>query len=198
MRLGASRRGATAVEFAVVGAPFLFLLWCVLELALVFIVGVNLSNATAGEARQIRVGSVKASGVSVTTSSGIQIDLADMKTAICNQIVLVPVATCVNQLQIDVRTMSNFTGSAPTSPISGSTFNASNLCYYSGGPGDIVEMRAYYLWTLDNPLLLSSMANITTMTTGNGSSTGDWVVISDTEVMKTEAVPGLSNTGSGC
>jgi Flp pilus assembly protein TadG len=197
-RFAGDRGGAAAIEFAVVVLPFLILLFGVLELALVFIINISLSNATAYEARQFRVGNLEATGITSTSSSGIQIDLADMKTKICNQIIIIPTATCVNQLQIDVRVLTAFNGTNSENPVSGSTFNTSGLCYYSGGPGDIVEMRVYYLWPLINPLLLTSLGKITSISGASTSSSGNWVLIYDTEVMKTESVPGLTNPGTGC
>ncbi len=190
--------GAAAVEFALVAIPFFALLFGILELALVFLVSVSLSNATANEARLIRVGSLEAAGVGVTTSNGNQLDVPAFKTAICNQITLVPTSTCINQLQVDVRTLSSFQQSPPASPISGSTFNTSNLCFYSGSAGSIVEMRAYYLWSLLDPVLLAPLANLTRLTGPGGSTSGAWLLISSTEVMKTEAVPGESNTDVSC
>ena len=63
----------------------------------------------------------------------------------------------------------------------------------------IVEVRAYYLWSLLDPILLAPLANITQLAGSNGASTtGTWLLISSTEVLKTEAVPGETNTGAGC
>jgi Flp pilus assembly protein TadG len=193
------RAGAAAVEFALVSIPFFALLFVILELALVFLLSVSLSNATANEARKIRVGGLEAAGVSVMTSSGNQLDVPAFKAAICSQIVLVPTSTCTSQLQVDIRTLNSFEQSAPPSPISGSTFNTGSLCFYSGAAGSIVQVRAYYLWSLLDPILLAPLANITQLAGSNGASTtGTWLLISSTEVLKTEAVPGETNTGAGC
>jgi Flp pilus assembly protein TadG len=197
-RLISDGDGAAAVEFAVLSIPFFALLFGILELALVFLLSVSLSNATANEARQIRVGSLEAAGVGMTTSSGIQLDVPAFKAAICNQILVVPTATCTSQLQIDVRTLSSFGQAEPASPIVGSTFNTSNLCFYSGAAGSIVEVRAYYLWSLLDPVLLAPLANLTRVIGPTGSNSGTWLLISSTEVMKTEAVPGEINTGATC
>src|ERR1700684_3169198 len=115
-RLIGDGAGATAVEFALLAIPFFMLLFGILELGLVFLLSVNLANATANEARQIRVGSLEAAGVSTTTSSGNQLDVSAFKTAVCNQIAVVPAATCIAQLQVDVRTLSSFGQAEPVSP----------------------------------------------------------------------------------
>jgi Flp pilus assembly protein TadG len=197
-RLLGDRAGATAVEFALLSIPFFALLFGILELGLVFLLSVSLTNATANEARQIRVGSLEAAGVGATTSNGNQLDVPAFKAAICNQIALVPTSTCLGQLQVDVRTLNSFQQSPPASPVSGSTFNTSNLCFYSGSAGSIVEVRTYYLWSLLDPILLAPLANLTRLTGPNGSTSGAWILVSSTEVMKTEAVPGESNTSVSC
>jgi Flp pilus assembly protein TadG len=197
-RLIADRTGAAAVEFALVAVPFFALLFAIIELALVFLMSVSLANATASEARLIRVGSLEAAGVSATTSSGNQLDVPAFKAAVCSRIVLVPTATCTSQLQVDVRTLATFQQSPPPSPVSGSIFNTANLCFYSGGAGSIVEVRVYYLWSLLDPILLAPLVNITQLTGVSGTSSGSWLLISSTEVLKTEAVPGETNTGASC
>jgi Flp pilus assembly protein TadG len=190
--------GAAAVEFALLAIPFFVLLFGILELGLVFLLSVNLANATSNEARLIRVGSLEAAGVGTTTSSGNQLDVSAFKTAVCNQIAVVPAATCVAQLQVDVRTLSSFGQAEPLSPIVGSTFDTTNLCFYSGAAGSIVEVRTYYLWSLMDPVLLAPLANIGRLTGPGGSSSGSWLLVSSTEVMKTEAVPNEINTGATC
>jgi len=189
-----ARDGAAALEFAIIAIPFLVLLFGIFELAFIFIIGISVANATAYEARQIRVGNL----ITSTSSSGAQLDLQDLKTKICNQILLVPTTTCLTQIQIDVRTVTSFQISPPHSLVSGTTFNGGSLCYYSGGAGDIVEMRVYYLWQLMTPILLSPLANITQVNGVSNVGSGPWAMVYDTEIMKTEPVPGEVNTGTPC
>ena len=47
--------GATAVEFALIAAPFFFLLFAMLEVAAVFFTGTVLENAVLEAARQLRL-----------------------------------------------------------------------------------------------------------------------------------------------
>ncbi len=192
------RRGATAIEFAFVALPLFFLLFATLELGLVFVLNLNLSNAAAALGRELRVGEVIAPGSSVTSSTGTQLDLSDFKAAICSKIALVPTATCMNALQVDVRTLSSFQNQTPPNPISGGTFSTSGLCYYSGPASSVVEFRAYYLWPITTPVLLSGLANVTKVVTGSGTSSGSWVAISTTEVFKNEPSSSITNTSNSC
>ncbi len=192
------QRGATAVEFAIVTPPLLVLIFAIIELALAFTMSVCLSNATSIAARKLRVGQFVAPGVAATTSSGSALDLADFKTQICNNIPLAPLSTCQQSIQVDVRTVSAFSGLSAPNPISGGTFNTSNLCYYSGTAGNIIEVRSYYLWPIATPLILSPLVNVTTLSSGSGSTTGNWFAVSSTEVFKNEPNPNISNNSSGC
>jgi Flp pilus assembly protein TadG len=192
------QRGATAVEFALIALPLFFLLFAILELGLIFVLNLNLSNAAASLGRELKLGEVIAPGASVTTSNGTQLDLSDFKTAICNKIGLVPSATCMNQLQVDVRTLSSFQNQTPPNPISGGTFSTSGLCYYSGPASSVVEFRAYYLWPIVTPILLSSLVNVTSVATGSGTSSGAWFAVSATEVFKNEPSSSITNTSNSC
>jgi Flp pilus assembly protein TadG len=195
---GADQRGATVVEFALVVAPFLMILFGLLELALIFIVNVSLGLATETFAGQLRTGQKQAAGLSATSSSGLQIDLADAKTQLCSSMLLLPLATCIQQLQIDVRPLTSFQQTASGAPISGSTFDSSNLCFYSGNAGSIVEVRAYYLYPIVDPLLLAAFSPVNTYTSSGGSASGYFYPITTTQVFKTENYGSQANTGAGC
>jgi Flp pilus assembly protein TadG len=193
-----NRAGTSAVEFAIIAAPFFAILLGTLELALIFIVNTGLSVATEALATQIRTGQVQAPGVAATSSSGVQLDLNDAKTQLCNQIQIVSSATCMQQLQIDVRSLTSFQNTSSTSPISGSTFNSSNLCFYSGNAGDVVEMRAYYLYPLIDPLLSYAFSSVKSYISSSGSLPGLYYPIQTTQVFKSESYSGETNSGAGC
>ena len=194
----ADRRGASAVEFALVVGPFVVILFGLLELALIFIVNISLGLATETFAGQLRTGQKQAPGLAASSSSGVQIDLADAKTQLCNSMLLLPLATCIQQLQIDVRPLTTFQTTASTTPVSGSTFSTSNLCFYSGNAGSIVEVRAYYLYPIVDPLLLAAFSPVSTYTSSGGSVSGSFYPITTTQVFKAENYSSGTNTGAGC
>jgi len=196
--LRADQGGATAVEFALIAVPFFAILFGILELALIFILNVSLGVATTAFATQLRTGQVQAAGLSAASSSGVQMDLADAKTAICNNLSLVPLATCQQQLQLDVRPITAFSNSASTNPVNGNTFNNSSLCFYSGNSGSIVEIRAYYLYSIVDPMLLAGFSTVTNYVSSSGSSSGSFYPITNVQVFKSEPYPGETNTGAGC
>ena len=192
------RNGAAALEFALIASPFIFLLFAITEIGLLFIANINLANATMALARQIRTGGIVAPGQATTTSSGVSLDLADFKTAICNMMTIVPTATCLSNLQVDIRTQAGFSGQVAPTPLAGGIFNSSSFCYYSGAGGSIVEFRAFYLWPVATPVLLSALVNATTYRTASTSTTGSYYVLVSSEVFKIEQNSSGSNNGSGC
>lgn len=195
----ADQTAASVVEFALVAAPFLAILFGILELAFIFIVNVSLSIAMAGFATQLRTGQLQAPGLSATASTGSQIDLAGAKTLLCNQMLILQLATCTQRLQIDVRPLTSFAQTASTAPVSGSTFNSANLCYYSGNSGNVVEIRAWYLYAISDPLLLAVFSSVKTYIVSAGETlSGYFYPITTTEVFKSENYSGGTNTGAGC
>lgn len=192
------RNGAAAVEFALIASPFVFILFAIIEIGMIFVANINLANATLILARQIRTGGIVAPGAAQTSSSGVALDLADFKVAICNQMQIVPTAVCLAQLQVDVRTQSAFNGQTAPNPLSGKTFNNSSLCFYSGSGGSIVEFRAFFLWPVVTPVLLSALVNASTYTAGTTSTSGNFYMLVSSEVFKIEQNSSGSNNGSGC
>jgi Flp pilus assembly protein TadG len=135
--------GATAVEFSMVALPLLFLLFSLLELAIVFLISVTLENATYNAARTIRTGQMQTSGMA---------SAASLKTAICSNLTWLG-SSCSSRLEVDVRTYANFTNPTIPDPVSGGAFNAAALTFTPGNAGDIVLVRAFYKWPLLTPFL---------------------------------------------
>ena len=152
----ADRRGATAVEFAIIGAPFFFMIFAIMQLAMYFMVQVTLDNATSIAARQLRTGQPIADGTADTTGQ------KAFATAVCNNMSWLA-SQCnsggsTQYLTVDVRplgTYSNSTAGSPTLNANGSA--ASGTCFYSGSAGSAVEMRTYYRWQMISPVLMSSL-----------------------------------------
>ena len=194
----ASKDGAAAVEFAIAAVPFFYLLFAIIEVGLIFVANISLSNATFAMARQLRTGRIVAQGNSATGGTGAAMNLANFKIAICNQMPIVPNSVCLAQLQVDVRTLSSFSGQSPPSPTASNTFNNASLCYFSGSGGSIVEFRAFYLWQINTPLLFSALVNTTTYTSNGTTTSGNYYVLNSAEVFKVEQKSAGANTGSGC
>ena len=141
-----NRDGATAIEFAMVGIPFLALLFAILETAFVFLAGQTLNLAVTNTSRLIMTGQAQAADYTA----------ASFQKAVCAD--LVAFFNCDN-LYLNVQTYSSFASASTTPPVTNGQLNTSDLQFQMGGPGDIVVVQAYYPWPIVVPLL-DQLANL--------------------------------------
>jgi Flp pilus assembly protein TadG len=140
-RFSRGQDGAAAVEFALVAAPFLALMYAIMETALVFFAGQTLETAVADSARLILTGQAQTQSFTA----------AQFKNAVCGKIG--GLFDCQGGLQIDVQTYSTF-GSVDNSPPLDANGNLkTNFGYNPGGPGQIVVVRLMYQWPVYASLL---------------------------------------------
>jgi len=140
--------GAAAVEFALVAAPFLTLLFAIMETALVFFAGQSLETAAADSARLILTGQAQTQGL--TQSS--------FKDAVCARIY--GVFDCTNGMNVDVQTYSSFSAATITRPVDANGNLQTNFTYAPGGPCAIVVVRLIYQFPVYVSLLnLADLGN---------------------------------------
>ncbi len=164
-------RAATAVEFGLIALPFIMLLIAIIEIGLVFMVATALESATDVAARQIRIGALQSQTTTATAAA--------FKTSICNNMVWLS-GSCAANLEVDVRTFTQFQSVSLPSPISSGALLPQNQLQFSlGGPGSIVLVRAYFPWTLMAPML-DKMAT----QTSNGQ-----IIITATTTFRNEPYP---------
>ncbi|VAV89020.1 Similar to TadZ/CpaE, associated with Flp pilus assembly [hydrothermal vent metagenome] len=143
-----AQKGATAVEFALIATPFFFLLFAMLEVAMVFFVSISMEHATMEVARTIRTGEAQQSG----QSSGGFLD------AVCAE--MSPLVPCNGNVYIDVRTFADFGDVNVNNPINNQELDNGNFTYNAGNAGDIVIVRVFYVWKLNTPLIGTVFANL--------------------------------------
>jgi Flp pilus assembly protein TadG len=139
--------GATAVEFALVAAPFLALIFAILETAFVFFAGQTLEAAVANTSRLIMTGQAQTTGLSQTT----------FKNSVCGQIV--GLFDCQNGVYVNVQNYSAFASASTTPPYNNGQLDTSKMVYQPGGPGDVVVVSLYYQWPIYISLFNNSLAN---------------------------------------
>lgn len=159
--------------------PFAFMIFAIIQLALHFMVQVTLDNATAIAARQLRTGAVVADGSSDTSG-----EQSFAKSVCSNMSWLQTQCSSGSTLVVDVRPLGSYSSTA-ASPTISSSGAASGACYYSGGAGAAVELRAYYRWQMVAPVLMQAL-----QTYSNGVSE-----IQATEVFQVEP-NGQSNSSA--
>lgn len=140
-------KGAAAVEFALVAAPFLFTLFAILEVALVFFGSSALESGVQQAARTIRTRELQLSGGGA----------AEFRQRLCDE--ASALISCGVKLNVDVRTYPAF-ADADMSPPVDEDGNPLPPIFIPGGPGDVVVVRAYYVWDVHTPFLGTILGNI--------------------------------------
>jgi Flp pilus assembly protein TadG len=148
-RLAVRDDGATAVDFALVAAPFMALLFAILETGLVFFAGQTLETTAADASRLIQTGQAQNQSF----------DQAAFQQALCQR--AWSFFNCDN-LMIDVRTYNDFSSANTSSPIDQNGNLQNNFVYQPGSAGDIVVVRVMYQWPVYVSLfgLNSSFSNL--------------------------------------
>jgi Flp pilus assembly protein TadG len=158
--------GAAALEFALVATPLMLMLLGGLQLAFMFLISSTLSSATTSVARQIRTQQYTASGATAQTDFG---------TQICDRMGWLQ-STCAGSIWVDVETAPSFTAASSINPVSGGAFNSNSLGFSASNAGQIVLVKAYYLWPIYTPILYGPLHALS-----NGK-----VVISATSAFRNE------------
>lgn len=157
---GRSESGASAVQFAIVAAPFLALLVALFQTGIVFLAGRVLDEVVAQSGRYIMTGQAQTGGM---TQAG-------FATYVCNN--TFALFNCKN-FMINVQNYSSFASASTSSPIA--SFNAQgqaldangnviSWAWAPGNPGDIVVVQVMYLW----PVVLGPLGfNLSNVSNGN-------------------------------
>lgn len=147
------QEGATAVEFGMVVAPFLAMVFAIMETALVFFAGQTLETAAADSARLIMTGQAQTQSF----------DQGKFKDSVCSHIH--GLFNCQAGLYVDVKTYTSFASMDNSKlPIDANgNLQTANFGYQPGGPGDIVVVRLMYQW----PVFVSLLGLNLSDTAGN-------------------------------
>ena len=144
-----SCKGAMAVEFALVAAPFFFLLFAIIEVTMVFFTSTALENATMDTARKIRTGELQTTGA--TGADFINQVCADMSGLV----------TCNGNVSADVRTFADFGDISTNKPIDqDGKLDSGSFQFDPGNAGDIVLVRVFFTWQLNTPVIGTLFANM--------------------------------------
>jgi Flp pilus assembly protein TadG len=148
-------KGATAVEFALIAAPFLAIVVGLLQTFLVFFAQSVLENAVRQSSRQILTGQTQTQDASLSQTAAI----AAFHQTVCNNAAIL--FTCTG-LMVDVQVANNWSSANTGMPTLtyGSNGNVSNSWQFNpGSAGDVVVVRVMYLWPLFFGPIAFNMAN---------------------------------------
>jgi Flp pilus assembly protein TadG len=134
-RFGCDVSGASALEFAIIAIPLLWLLFASLQVGLMYSANFTLEGAAAHGARFIRTGQAQNQNF----------DANDFKAEVCDH--LNAMLSC-GKLMLDVRRFDSFSESELTEPLDASGNMKTDFSYDPGVGGDVVIVRAFYQWEL--------------------------------------------------
>ena len=147
-RFARKEDGAAAVEFAMVAAPFLALVFAILETALIFFAGQVLETATTDSARLIMTGQAQKGGF----------NQEQFKQEVCKRVY--GLFDCEGGIKVDVRTYSSFSAPDMSKPIDQNGNVTFQPEYQPGGPGDIIVVRLLYEWPVWISLLGLNLSDL--------------------------------------
>jgi Flp pilus assembly protein TadG len=154
------RRGATAIEFAILSVPFALLVFAILESCIAFAGQEVMANITDDVARKLRTGQLRATDVAGT-------NLRDM---ICTKLEIIVSQDCPNQLLVDLRQYTTFADAATAAfkiqngdvVLTKGTATQS-FAVTAGGAESRNMLRVFYKWPIMTDLLAQSMGGNKTL-----------------------------------
>jgi Flp pilus assembly protein TadG len=139
-----NENGVTAVEFALLAAPFVAIVAALVQTFLVFFAQSVLENAVRASSRQILTGQVQLQDA----SQGLAAAQTNFQNAVCSNANVL--FTCTG-LMIDVRVANNWSSTNTGMPTLtyDTNGNVNNTWQFNpGNAGDIVVLRVIYLWPI--------------------------------------------------
>lgn len=126
--------GIVAIEFGMIGLPFFLLIFGTLELSLVFMAEINMSQATADTARKLRTG-----------QSGIE-TIGQFKADICNKVIFIP--NCISKLKVEVKAHNDFSSIDTSFSLNSDGGLEDNFVFDTIDAGGIATVRTFIEWDL--------------------------------------------------
>lgn len=144
-RYGKSQDGAAAVEFAMVAAPFFFVLGSIAETGLMLFTEYAIQNAVQGAGRLIRTHQAAAVDGTVLMSD------AEFKTALCSK--MTSLIDCDGSVTVHVESASDFATLQASIPSYIDIGAGGPSSYDPGAAGETVGVIATYDWDFAFPFM---------------------------------------------
>lgn len=146
-RFRRDKKGATAIEFALVALPFFTIIFAIIEHSLLYFGTQTLDNAMMVTSRLIRTGQAQTQGL----------DEGQFRALVCAEIDFL--MSCDDRLKIDVRPFNNF-NITPPSPLDANGNFANNQTFTPGAGGQIVLVRIFYSWPMLTPFFSDALSSM--------------------------------------
>lgn len=158
-RFRRAETGATAVEFGLLALPFLFLIFAIIEIAMVFWTSEVLDTAVTNAARAIYTGEFQSDSSNANKSSA---DMqATFKSKVCANVAAL--FNCSTDVAVDIRKVDSFGSATPPSPVVSGKYDTSGYGYQTVGPKQIGIVTA----SLQYKTLMPFATTTTSLANGN-------------------------------
>ncbi|SON58230.1 Flp pilus assembly protein TadG [Hartmannibacter diazotrophicus] len=134
-RFTAERRGATAIEFAILAFPFLAFCGALTETGLMYFTESVLDQSVSDAARLIKTGQAQNSSMSVD----------DFKSAVCDK--MFDLFDCSNKIYVDSQVLASFADASTALPLDADGNLLTSTSFNVGSTSQIVEVRIFLPWT---------------------------------------------------
>ncbi|MBK8455728.1 MAG: pilus assembly protein [Phyllobacteriaceae bacterium] len=147
----ADRRGAAAIEFAMLALPFVMLVMSVIETSISFTAQQVLANATDNLARQLRTGQLRPADATA----------AVVRSRICAELSVIVDSTCPD-LYIDLQSYPTFAAAAAvrTKFTGDNDLDTTGFTVAPGGAETKNMLRVYYKWPVILDLMRKYLSNM--------------------------------------
>lgn len=175
-------KGTTAIEFAMLAAPFFVLLFGIIESSLIFFAGQMLENSVDEVGRKVRTGQLNNT-----------MTAAQFRTEICNSAAIL--FDCEG-IKIDVKVAARFQD-LPNPPIANSLNNSTDFSTYGFTPPcpeEIAMVTASYEWPI---FTYFAADNIYPQSRGANNSAFRKILLNAVAVFRTEPYPAATG-GRAC
>ncbi len=141
--------GVAAVEFALIGLPFVLMTVGVVEMALIFTSQSVLQNATFSAARLIRTGQLQQGQMGDPEQA--------FRTAVCD---FAELAIQCDNIQFSVSRLDDFSDADDMQPEFDDEGNLENTEFDPGAENDVVLIRVVYNYPITTPIMQQVMSDV--------------------------------------
>lgn len=157
-----SRDGTSAVEFALIGLPFLAIIFATLQMAIILMAQEELETAVEKAGRVVLTGQATNLGATQAQFAQ-QLCGGTSATNFTGTNSYLPLLFNCNNLMINMQTSDTFGDASPAAPTLtyGSNGQVTNTwSYQPGNPGSIVVLQVMYQWPVFGNLLGFNLSNL--------------------------------------
>lgn len=136
--------GSTAIEFAIVAIPFIYMLVAIIELSLMFTSASLLEASTSAAARQIRTGAIQQAAATPAEQEAL------FRDELCER---ATVLMSCDEIEIESINISSFGSYDDYLPQFDDDGNLVSQGFDAGGVSDVILIRSFYRYTFMTPLI---------------------------------------------